>query len=379
MPIRLPAALVAAAVFAPCVVQAQVSGFVSRLGADTVVIERFTMAGGQGEGAILRRSPRATMMRYTVTMNPDGSVAAYSQVTTRADGSPLPTGSVPLKMTFTGDSVVREIQANGATLVLRSAVPRGTLPAIGGSSILAQAMIQMTKGGGTPYTIGFGAQASAVKADVRMITPDSAEIVNGGFRTGYRIEQDGRITRGDGSLTTQKFIVSRYTGVNIDSIAAVWAAKDAAGESMGAASTRDTLRASVGTATVTLDYGRPARRGREIWGKLVPFDTTWRFGANAAAQLRTDKAIVVGGTTIEPGAYTVWLYPSEKSQSLLIVNRQTGQWGTAYDAQQDVARIPITKQAVRATAEERFTVTVERNQLLMTWDRGGYVVSIREK
>jgi hypothetical protein len=318
-------------------------------------------------------------MRYTLTMNPDGSVATYSQVTTRADGAPLPAGATPLKMTFTGDSVLREIQQNGATVVLRNAVPRGTLPAIGGSNILAQAIIQMTKGGGAPYTIGFGPQASAVKSDVRMIGPDSVEIVNGGFRTGYRIETDGRIRRGDGSLTTQKFIVSRYTGVNIDSIATVWAAKDAAGESMGAASTRDTIRATVGSANLMLDYGRPAKRGREIWGKLVPFDTTWRFGANAAAQFQTDKAIVLGGTTIDAGSYTLWLYPSDKGQSLLIVNRQTGQWGTAYDARQDVARIPVTRQRRQATSAERFTVTIERDRLRMTWDRDGYEVSVREK
>jgi hypothetical protein len=371
--------LAAIALATPLAAQLPVSGFVSTLGSDTVVVERFALKGMTGEGAVLRRAPQATITRYTLTMNADGSVASYTQVTTKADGSALPAGAVPLKMTFRGDSVLREIQQNGATVTLRNAVPRGTMPAIGGSSIVAQSMIQMTMRGMDVYTIGFGPQASAVKADVRIVAPDSVEIVNGGFRTGYRVEKDGRIKRGDGSLTTQKFIVTRYTGVNIDSIAAVWAARDAAGQVMGAASTRDTINATVGTAHVMLEYGRPAKRGREIWGKLVPFDTTWRFGANAAAQFRTDKALVIGGTTVEPGFYTLWLNPSEKAQSVLIVNSQTGQWGTAYDGKKDVARIPVERQGARATPEERFTVTIEGDRLLMTWDRGGYAVSIKEK
>lgn len=366
------------ALIPPVTIGAQAVGFVSTLGTDTLFVEKFIRTGTTAEGMLLRRAPLATITRYSMVLNADGSVAKYTQVTTKADGSPLPTGSVALVMTFTGDSVFREIQQNGAAVTLRNAVPKGTLPAFGASNVFAQQMIQIAKGGHDVYTIGFGPTATAGKADIRMMTSDSVEIVNGGFRTGYRVEKDGRIKRGDGSLTTQKFIVVPRTSVNLEAIAAAWAARDAAGQSMGAASTRDTLVATVGSAHITLDYGRPAKRGREIWGKLVPMDTTWRFGANAAAQFRTDKALVIGGTPIEPGFYTLWLYPST-GQSLLIINSQTGQWGTAYDGKKDIARVAIEKQAPRAKSEERFTVTIEGERMLMTWDRGGFVVSIKEK
>ncbi|MBC7843650.1 MAG: DUF2911 domain-containing protein [Gemmatimonadaceae bacterium] len=362
----------------PFTLHAQVTGFVSTLGTDTLFVERFTRSGMTGEGVLLRRAPLATITHYSIALNADGSVARFSQVTTKADGSPLATGSVPLVMTFSGDSVMREIQQNGAAVTLRSAVPRGTMPAFGASNVFAQQMIQLAKAGRDVHTIGFGAQATASKADIRMISSDSVEIVNGGFRTGYRVHTDGRIARGDGSLTTQKFVVTPWTSVNIDAIAAAWAARDAAGQSMGAASSRDTLVATVGSAHITLDYGRPAMRGREIWGTLVPMDTTWRFGANAAAQFRTDKTLVIGGTPIDAGFYTLWLYPSS-GQSLLIVNAQTGQWGTAYDSKKDVARIAIEKLAPRTKSDERFTVTIEGDRMLMTWDRSGYVVSIKEK
>lgn len=133
------------------------------------------------------------------------------------------------------------------------------------------------------------------------------------LRTGFRLDASGNVLRADGALTTQKFRVTGLPDVNATAVASAWAANDAAGQPMGTASTRDTLTASIGTATVWIDYGRPAKRGREIWGKLVAYDTTWRGGA---------------------------LYPSA-TRSWLIVNKQTGQWGTACDRSQDVARIPV--------------------------------------
>ena len=378
MPVCFRSFVVAATLCTPIALGAQSGAFVLTLGRDTAFIERYTKAATAIEGALLRRSPQTTVTKYTLTMNADNSAAKYRQVTTKPDGSPLATGSAPLTMTFTGDSVIREIQQNGAPVTLRNAAPKGTMPAFGASTVFAERMIQLAMKGGDVFTIGFGPQAVATKADIRTIAKDSVEIVSGGFRTGYRVEKDGRIKRGDGSLTTQKFVITPRSRVEFDAIASAWAAKDAAGQAMGAASTRDTLVATVGTAHVTLDYGRPAKRGREIWGKLVPFDTTWRFGANAAAQFRTDKALVIGGTYIEPGFYTLWLYPSA-GQSLLIVNSQTGQWGTAYDGKKDVARIAVTAQPTRPTPEERFKVSIEGDQMLMTWDRGGYAVSIMEK
>ncbi|MGH9204516.1 MAG: DUF2911 domain-containing protein, partial [Vicinamibacterales bacterium] len=140
-----------------------------------------------------------------------------------------------------------------------------------------------------------------------------------------KLNQSGQVVRGDGSLTTQKFIATPETSADLAAIGAAWAAKDAAGQSMGAASTRDTVNASVAGANIWIDYGRPAKRGRAIWGALVPYDTTWRLGANAATQFKSDKDLEIGGVTVPAGMYTLFLYPSA-TQSFLIVNTQTGQW-----------------------------------------------------
>ena len=368
--------VVLAGALLPITAAAQSGAFVVRLGADTIAVEQYQRSGNHVEGTVLRRSPQTTLVKYTITLNDDGTVARYEQSTVRADGTPAPNAPTPLVMTFTGDSVLRQVVQNGQPVTLRSAAPKGTLPQIGLSWLASEMLVRAAKGTGAAYAIGFAPQQAAPgKIEVRFVGSDSAEIVQAGFRTGVKLDEKGRVIRGDGSLTTQKFIATPRPSIDIAAIAAAWGAKDAGGAAMGVASPRDTLNAIAGGATIWIDYGRPAKRGREIWGKLVPYDTTWRFGANAATQFKTDKDVVLGGVTVPAGMYTLWLYPTAKD-AWLIVNKQTGQWGTAYDATQDLVKIPLTPHMALKEPEERFRLFVQGDQLMMHWDRGGYGVTI---
>lgn len=364
----------------PVTAQAQTRGFVVMLGSDTIGVERFERSGDRVVGMLVRRLPQTNVLRYAVSFNADGSVASYQQSLTRADGSPIPNApAVPLKMTFTADSVFRDVIRNNEPVNLRSAAPKTTLPNIGGSWLGQELAIQTAKRGGQVFGIGVNPQQAApTQVGVQLIGSDSAEIVIQGFRTGFKLDGNGQIVRGDGSLTTQKFIVTPDARVNAASIANEWAAKDAAGQPMGIASPRDTVTAVVGGANVWIDYGRPSKRGRTIWGTLVPYDTTWRLGANAATQLKTDKDLDIGGMTVPAGMYTLWLLPSA-TKSFLVVNTQTGQWGTAYDSSKDLVRIPLDPHMSLPESEERFRIFVVNDMLMMHWDRGGYGVKIKSK
>ena len=378
MPARLLRSLVLASVL-PAAAPGQAGGFIVRLGDDTVAIERYQRSGNRIEGTVLRRTPATTLVKYALTLNTDGTVAAYEQSSLRADGTFVPNAPVPYRMTFSGDSVIREIAPNGQAATLRSVGPRGTLPAIGLSWLANELMVQAARRGGPVHVIGFAPNQTAPTAmEVRLVGDDSAEIVQAGFRTGMRLDPNGRIVRGDGSLTTQKFIVTPLASADLGAIASAWAARDAAGTGMGVASPRDTVNATIGGAAIWIDYGRPARRGREIWGKLVPYDTTWRLGANAATQFRTDRDLVMGGVTVPAGMYTLWLHPTAKG-AWIVVNRQTGQWGTMYDAKQDVARIPLVPHMSLPVSEERFRIFVQGDVLMLHWDKGGYGVQVVPK
>ena len=105
-------------------------------------------------------------------------------------------------------------------------------------------------------------------------------------------------------------------------------------------SVRDTARATIGAATLSVDYGRPLARGRVLLGNILPFDEVWRTGANAATQFTTSAPITLAGMRVPAGTYTLWTVPRKDGHADLIVNKQSGQWGTEYDEKQDLGKAP---------------------------------------
>ena len=124
-------------------------------------------------------------------------------------------------------------------------------------------------------------------------------------------------------------------------------------------SPRDSVEIAFGGRKISVNYGRPSMRGRKIMGGLVPFSKWWRTGANEATAFVTQVDLIVGSDTIPRGSYTLYTMPSEK-QWKLIINKQTGQWGTIYNPDLDFARFPVKKKVLRNPVE-KFTISLERN------------------
>lgn len=148
-------------------------------------------------------------------------------------------------------------------------------------------------------------------------------------------------------------------------------------------SPHETVNASVGDAKITIVYGRPYSKDpksgekRKIWGSLVPYGKVWRLGADEATLLTTDKDITIGGTALAAGTYSLYLWP-EEAGAKLIVNKQTGQWGTKYDEKQDLARIDLKKEAATKPADQ-FTIAVDGSTLKLIWEDRQYSVGIAAK
>jgi Protein of unknown function (DUF2911) len=152
-------------------------------------------------------------------------------------------------------------------------------------------------------------------------------------------------------------------------------------------SPHETVSATVGDSKITIVYGRPYTKDpksgekRKIWGGLVPYGKVWRMGADEATLLTTDKGISIGGTSVAPGTYSLYLWPDEGGAKL-IVNKQTGQWGTKYDESQDLVRIDLKKQTLEKPVDQ-FTVTVDKTAadgvLKLMWENTQYSVSIAVK
>jgi len=150
---------------------------------------------------------------------------------------------------------------------------------------------------------------------------------------------------------------------------ALAAAQDNSGQPI--LSPRDTTRATICSAHLLVDYGRPSKRGRQVVGKLIPYDDWWRTGANAATTFVTDKDLVFGSTTVPAGTYTLYSLLQKSGAWLLIVNKQNKQWGTEYHQDQDLARIPMTTTSVSPFVE-KFVINIvpqgSGGAIQLVWD-----------
>ena len=93
-----------------------------------------------------------------------------------------------------------------------------------------------------------------------------------------------------------------------------------------------------------VNYSRPFMRGRKIWGVVVPMDSVWRTGANAATVLTTETDLYFGNLSVPKGTYTLYSIPSENSFQLIVSKKAPGRAG--YDKSQDLIRISMTKSEI---------------------------------
>ena len=140
-----------------------------------------------------------------------------------------------------------------------------------------------------------------------------------------------------------------------------------------------TATVSLNGKDITINYGAPSMRGRKIMGALVPFDTVWRTGANEATSFVTQGPLKVGPTLVPAGSYTLYTLPSS-ARWLLILNKQTGQWGTVYDKSKDFACIPMHSKKLDSP-QEKMSISFENTagnvtELHIRWENTDQYIEI---
>jgi hypothetical protein len=152
-------------------------------------------------------------------------------------------------------------------------------------------------------------------------------------------------------------------------------------------SPHETVKATIDGNEISIVYGRPYTKDpktgekRKIWGGVVPFGKVWRLGADEATLLTTPQSIDVGGKSIPAGTYSLFMLPQSEKQASLIVNKQTGQWGTKYDEKQDLVRVDMKGETIGASADQ-LAIVIDKNPagggtLKVTWDTIQYSVDLK--
>jgi hypothetical protein len=358
--------------------------FVTRLGADTLVVERVVRSPRRVEAEVAMRVPRTTRTRYVLELAPSGHLERMEAVTFDTAGG----GKAPIRrqlITRVGDSLRIETVAGEQRTTRSVGADAGVLPFIDMVHWPYEIALLRFRAGGareTKQPLLTGARVSSFA--LARVGGDSMTITHPSRGT-MRVHSDasGRLLALDAGATTRKLVVERRPWMPIDDIVRRWTALDAAGKSLGALSGRGESTTKVGGATITLDYGTPAKRGRNIWGALVPYGAVWRTGANEATHFETDRDLVFGSGAdtlfVPAGRYTLFSIPTHDG-GLLIINKETGQTGTAHDPAQDLGRVRLTTRPLSAPVEV-FTLRAETDDgthlLRLQWDNAERVVPFR--
>jgi hypothetical protein len=355
--------------------------YVLRLGADTLSIERVTRTDAQVRGEFVIRTPRSFHRSYVMDLAPDGTVRRFELVSKPLGGS-VPTAAAapaaPARETrsvieFLGDSARVTVPRGDSSVTTMVAAGPGAVPSVTGvMGVMDQLAWQVRNRREARWEVALVPTAGPVlRSTLARVARDTLrlDVVTqvGAIPPFWLVtDREHRLVSYSGRGSVFQAVAERTAEPDFAAVVAAYASRP-----VGALSTRDTVRAKVGAADVWVDYGRPLRRGRTIFGDVVPWDQVWRTGANAATQLGVSAPVTLGGKPLAAGTYSVWTLPM-RSGWQLIVNAQAGQWGTQHDPARDVLRVPLAAETLTEPVEQ-FTIALEPagavGALVLRWDR----------
>ena len=126
---------------------------------------------------------------------------------------------------------------------------------------------------------------------------------------------------------------------------------------------------TAGLTDITIEYSRPSVKGREIFGKLVPYGEMWRTGANKNTMITFSEDVKIGGNEVKKGTYAIFTVPNKDSWEIVFYT-DTENWGVPreWDASKEAARF-TAKTSSMANSVETMVIDVNdiTNQTCMVW------------
>ncbi len=362
-------------------------GFVARLGNDTVSIESVTKQGNTITSDEVDRFPRVRLRHTEIELASDGSIrhlvmdihtpSEPPQQRERKVIANITKDSVHISKTDSTGTLHRDF-ATGGSIVVAHIEQMYSLYELYFAAALKHTEALKSSAGKPVEMRQFYIDREFDRfplgnALVQPLANGKAEITHDWLSgTGeVTIDTSHHMLSYSGAQTTYKVEVKRLSSQpDIKSIADRFEAAETKSGKVKQMSVRDTLQAQIGNAKFIIEYGRPLMRGRKLLGDVIPYDDVWRTGANAATQFTTSAPITLAGMRMPAGAYTLWTIP-HKGGVDLIVNKETGQWGTEYDDSKNLGIAKMTTNALTMPVEE-FTISIvttdtQHGTLVIEW------------
>ncbi len=337
----------------------QTSSFVTTLGRDTLSFEQYERAGSTITGDWVTVYGGIMYHHYVIELRSDGTIASYALSLHRQSGKLEDT----VHLEFRGDSV--RVASSSLSAPQTKGIAEVVGPIFANTISLLELLVARARATGRDSTVlgvvrAFGPYQRA-GLPVVFRGADSVRVGDPRAPLLLTLARDGSVQSLSARATTTRMETVRVPRFDLDAGVRRFpnVPDDAPILGAPALSPRDTVRAQLNGATITIDYGRPSVRGRAVWGHGVLGDTLWRAGANAATQLTTTADLMVGGKLLPAGTYSLWVHAAPNNSSYeLVINSQHGQWGTEHHFDRDLVRVPL---AVRHLASniEQFAIVIQ--------------------
>jgi len=362
-------------------------GFIARLGNDTVSVESITRHGNKVVVDGVDRFPRVRSRHTEIELGP-GSTIRHLVMDIHTPSEPANQRERHVTADVTADSVhilqtdkagkLRHEFATGGAVAMAHVPQMYSLYELYFDAAFARADSLKRAVGDTVQLRQFYIDREFDRFPlhhgvVRLLADHKAEIQHDWLSgTGQAtFDSAGHMLSYSGARTTYLVDVARLDSQpDIKSIADRWEATESAAGGVKQLSPRDTVRSTIGSDSIMIDYSRPLARGRTLVGGIIPYERLWRTGANAATQFFTSAPIRLAGIQLAAGAYTLWTVPHQNGVDL-VVNGQSGQWGTEYNHARDVG-VARMQSTTNSAPVDQFTISVVANDakhgtLTMEW------------
>lgn len=351
--------------------------YVTRLGNDTLAIERIHKEESKLTADVVLRSPNIGLTTYEIEWDEQNKLSSLTA--TRFENNFNTEGTLIQSIQNSGDSLIITSQGrNGMTS--SSLFNEGTLlpfiDMIHWPFDLAFNRAHLTSTDSVHQYLLTGRRAADF---IIYRTADNEYTLRHPTRGVMYVQTDdgGNMVWLDAKETTRKLIVERVNELDFDQLTKRYLEIDAKGSPFGTLSLAEEAEFNFGGSDFKVSYGSPQKRGRDIFGGIVPYGEVWRTGANTASHFSTSKDIIIAGQKVRAGNYTLFSIPKEEGGTL-IINAQTGQNGQNYDATKDIIRVPMIRDN-NTESIEGFTIQVVKTNtggsLELLWDKTIYYVS----
>jgi hypothetical protein len=338
--------------------QPTTASFVATLGTDTVIVETYNMLPNHLYGKAFLRYPEDRVGIFDFHFYPDGSIKHYSMSYMHPDNS-----NVALSGTegvyCENDTCTWFESRTGRETEYVNKRPARQMDFIGGwtptLSLIEWNCMRLMKSGKQTLPITMINDYIGIKQVAVSKGKGDTLIFGGDFLeyTKIKATAEGRIMAYDGTATPWNYIVTRHQPIDVDEVAKRMSKKP----KIGIPSPHARVNFTIANDTIHLSYGKPFKRGRKIFGGVVPYDSIWRTGANDPTKINLPYAITFGKITIPKGEYSLYTIPGVENWTL-IFNTDLKQWPTEPNRSKDIARIPLKVQkATRQT--DQFIIDIE--------------------